>query len=336
MRDDSQLARLLAAALAGELSEGGLYLAGANHRAPERFRPMLRNGRNDWEDQAAEFDAYTERRAKEVEDRLTKALEDAQRQVEQILKAKPGGWTLADYEGLAAAVENAMRREGFDQLRADVIALVDDFSEKYLELTGDQLSDSALEAAREGMKLKTVWMSKLPADVVEALGQGLSVADRVPVSVDELGRELESVYGGAKAEQYAEALDQLIRQGKQKLLNALAEDLGLDAAFYFGPPATDTVIRPFCEHMVDRGYTREMLLGCDNGMLPNVLETRGGYGCRHTLIWTTVVDLQLVRPGAMVLGPWEYRYETIAPANVKTGRPARVIRYVFDLAPPAL
>src|SRR6185369_15101127 len=129
---------------------------------------------------------------------------------------------------------------------------------------------SALEAAREGMRLKTVWMSRLPADVVEALGQALSVAERVPVTIDELGRELESVYGGAKAEQYAEALDQLIRQGKQKLLNALAEDAGLDAAYYFGPPASDTVIRPFCEHMVDRGYTREMLLGCDNGMQPNV------------------------------------------------------------------
>src|SRR6185369_17447691 len=126
MHGDSQLARLLAAALAGELSEGGLYLAGANR--PERRVAMLRNGRNDWEDQAAEFDAYAEDRARQIEERLRKALEDAQRQVEQILKAKPGGWTLADYEGLAAAVENAMRREGFDQLRADVVALVDDFS----------------------------------------------------------------------------------------------------------------------------------------------------------------------------------------------------------------
>lgn len=332
-RPADELAALLSAALAGELA-GDVILAGP--WLAERGGRLQRNGRGTWDDKAAQFDEYADRRAQELADDFEAAVRRADEQVREVLKAKPDGWTLADYEGLAAAVENALTREGFEALRRRAVDLVDDFAARYFDLTGQRLTASALEAARAGMELKTVWMSKLPQDAVEAIGEALAAGGTTPVSLEEMGRELERVSGAAKGKQYAESVELLIRQGKQKILNAYAEQLGLDVALYFGPPASDSVIRPFCAHCVGYGWPKEALAGADNGYQPNVLETRGGWGCRHVLIWSKAVDFDLVAPGKRVLR-WEYREQEIQPANPETGRLARIIRYPkwLELAPAA-
>lgn len=50
---------------------------------------------------------------------------------------------------------------------------------------------------------------------------------------------------------------------------------------YSGP--VDKLERRFCRHLTDVGkaYTREQIGQMDNGQLPNVFITRGGYRCRH-------------------------------------------------------
>jgi hypothetical protein len=56
---------------------------------------------------------------------------------------------------------------------------------------------------------------------------------------------------------------------------------------YSGP--VDKLERPFCRHLttVDKSYTREQIDAMDNGMLPNVMLTGGGWNCRHTFILST-------------------------------------------------
>lgn len=58
---------------------------------------------------------------------------------------------------------------------------------------------------------------------------------------------------------------------------------------YAGPPAYDPVIRKFCKHLMQQvtsgvRWTREEIDRMDNGQLPNVMETCGGYECRHQWI----------------------------------------------------
>jgi hypothetical protein len=56
---------------------------------------------------------------------------------------------------------------------------------------------------------------------------------------------------------------------------------------YSGPE--DKLERPFCRRLTDadRSYTREQIDRMDNGQLPNVFITGGGYNCRHQWIIDT-------------------------------------------------
>lgn len=62
-------------------------------------------------------------------------------------------------------------------------------------------------------------------------------------------------------------------------------ELGLDPApgdryLYLGP--SDARTRPFCRALVGQVRTRAEISALDNGQLPTVLLTGGGYNCRHT------------------------------------------------------
>jgi len=53
---------------------------------------------------------------------------------------------------------------------------------------------------------------------------------------------------------------------------------------YTGP--NDTKVRPFCKQQLGKVFTRAKIDELDNGQLPNVFLTCGGYSCRHA--WTAV------------------------------------------------
>jgi hypothetical protein len=58
-----------------------------------------------------------------------------------------------------------------------------------------------------------------------------------------------------------------------------------DEKFLFAGPV-DAKMRPFCARHVGKVRTREAIDGLDNGQIPNVFLTGGGYNCRHT--WVAV------------------------------------------------
>ncbi len=77
-------------------------------------------------------------------------------------------------------------------------------------------------------------------------------------------------------------------------VEALKSDDDPEALFsYMGP--VDTKIRPFCKQHVGKVYSRSEIDGMDNGQLPNVFLTGGGYNCRHQFIaiskFSELVDL---------------------------------------------
>ena len=60
---------------------------------------------------------------------------------------------------------------------------------------------------------------------------------------------------------------------------------------YVGP--VDMKIRPFCRAHVGRVYTRAEIDDMDNGQIPNVFLTGGGYNCRH--VWQAVSKFSELR-----------------------------------------
>jgi len=52
-----------------------------------------------------------------------------------------------------------------------------------------------------------------------------------------------------------------------------------DVFAYIGP--VDQKLRPFCRQHVGKVYTKAEIDALDNGQLPNVFLTAGGYNCRH-------------------------------------------------------
>jgi hypothetical protein len=70
-----------------------------------------------------------------------------------------------------------------------------------------------------------------------------------------------------------------------------AEEQAPDQVFlYVGP--VDGVVRPFCLEQLGMVRSRPAIDALDNGQLPNVFLTGGGYNCRHS--WMAVSDPDLV------------------------------------------
>ncbi len=62
---------------------------------------------------------------------------------------------------------------------------------------------------------------------------------------------------------------------------------------YYGPPAGDRLIRPFCRRLMQmaaggRTWTRAQIDGMDNGQLPDCFRTGGGFNCRHQ--WVVALE----------------------------------------------
>jgi Ni,Fe-hydrogenase III component G len=63
------------------------------------------------------------------------------------------------------------------------------------------------------------------------------------------------------------------------------EAAGIPVKFkYYGPQ--DSIARPFCSKLLGsaKAYTRDEIAAMDNGQIPNVMVSRGGYRCRHQWI----------------------------------------------------
>lgn len=70
-------------------------------------------------------------------------------------------------------------------------------------------------------------------------------------------------------------------------VEAIKADPEPDTRFLYAGP-DDQKTRSFCEERVNQVYTRAEIEQMDNGQIPNVFLTGGGYNCRH--VWMEVVD----------------------------------------------
>lgn len=67
----------------------------------------------------------------------------------------------------------------------------------------------------------------------------------------------------------------------RKISDAKYKDAGIEKFYYIGP--NDNLTRPFCDGLIENGrvFTKDQIDAMDNGQLPNVMATGGGWNCRH-------------------------------------------------------
>lgn len=119
---------------------------------------------------------------------------------------------------------------------------------------------------------------------------GLSVRELASLATD----TLKSTPGIAKS-QAATAVSSFYRSLADLSFQKIEEDPNWQVRYkYVGPPASDPVIRPFCEHLMEqvsqgKTWTREEIAAMDNeSTLSNVMVFGGGWNCRHQWIVASV------------------------------------------------
>lgn len=132
----------------------------------------------------------------------------------------------------------------------------------------ETILESAALAAQRRVMFSTGGLSF--GDLVETINVGM----RVPVA------EAVTLAETAQAGFWRTITDQGFQQ--------IEKDLPKGAVRYRFEGPKDKLTRPFCKRMLertkDRGLTRDEIDRLDNGQLPNVFMTGGGWKCRHQFV----------------------------------------------------
>lgn len=112
---------------------------------------------------------------------------------------------------------------------------------------------------------------------------GLREVDRL---IDDVSKALELSQRQARTV-YDTAVSVFSRQVEQLTSTGEPDELFV----YVGP--VDEVMRPFCRTWIGKVRTRAAIEALDNGQLPDVLTSGGGYNCRHLWKRVSVLDDEL-------------------------------------------
>jgi histone H3/H4 len=179
-----------------------------------------------------------------------------------------------------------IREAGYDQLA--LFAVGDPL---------DELAASILTGARSlGPNLAdalTAWKELRLADLLDLADDAARTIQRVALDgtlglrpVDRLVLDVSRALDLSQRQArtiYDTAVSVFARQVEQVASTGEPDELFL----YVGP--VDEVVRPFCRTWIGKVRTRAAVDALDNGQLPDVFVTGGGYNCRHK--WARVSEL---------------------------------------------
>lgn len=116
------------------------------------------------------------------------------------------------------------------------------------------------------------------------------VGQRARLTVGRLGiGDMAELLDGALLHGKADAVtiaDTAMSMFARKVSDAKYKDAGIDKFRFIGPD--DRLTRVFCNDLIDKGrvFTRDAIDAMDNGQLPDVMVTCGGWNCRH--LWAGI------------------------------------------------
>ena len=198
------------------------------------------------------------------------------------------------------------------QLRTDLQAEIRntgliELSARAVDAPLDRLTAMVLETseiAAKAAKLTPLHVEALTAFKELRLAELLEVADdaalmiwRATVDgvlgvrpVESLLVDIEDALEATRAEArtvYDTAVSSYSRQVEQLQTSGEPDELFL----YTGP--ADDAMRPFCKERVGKVFSRSEIEEMDNGQIPNVFLTGGGYNCRHQFKLVSRLDDEL-------------------------------------------
>lgn len=217
-----------------------------------------------------------------------------------------------DQVELENAVMSALRQAG---LRSTVERFLEGMTTALERFAQDPTLDvppAALDQLQAMLTRTSQAVTEIGGRVSDDVRSVLALAVREPLSAVEMADKLRA---SLKAEgRYAATVIRTEAKAAQRLLarnTAVANDL--TRALYAGHD--DPTTRVFCDAMLNWVFTEEQLNGCDNGQLPDVVITMGGYNCQHDLLWLTEGAARRTFPGKVVLAG---QYETILIDKTRT------------------
>lgn len=234
---------------------------------------------------AAVADAVSGRYAIE----LARVLRDLERSLRALAQAAVDGSKTALGRAVRAArlrkdIQKALQAAGFDHLAetatsGSLDALVAQLAKVRgaAKLAAFTTSDETrILALKELAKLDVLGQGQaIWTAVWRTLAQGLFSQRPVAFILDDLAEALDLEEARART-LYDTAVSVFTRQIEAMKSTGEPEELFV----YVGP--VDLKLRPFCHAHVGKVYTRSGIEALDNGQLPNVFLTGGGYNCRHT------------------------------------------------------
>lgn len=220
---------------------------------------------------------------------LARVLRDLERQLRTLATAAIDGSQTALGRAVRAAklrreIQTALKAAGFDQLADTATSHALDVLVTQLErvrgaakLAAFTTSDSTRILALKALaQIDVLGQGQAIALAIwRTLAQGLFSQRPIAHVLDDLAEAMDMEEAKART-LYDTAVSVFTRQVEAMKAKGDPEEVFV----YVGP--VDQVIRPFCAAHVGKVYTRAQIDALDNGQMPNVFLTAGGWNCRHT------------------------------------------------------
>jgi hypothetical protein len=184
--------------------------------------------------------------------------------------------------GLRNALRDALADAGYD---AAALAGVQEATVRWMNLTGVPIQSTATTvSALQQLAARNLLVEGDSAAITlwRAMAQAvLSPRARpVPAIVDDLSKSLDATQANART-----LFDTQMTIFGRQVESSATEDLGAEQPFMYSGPV-DLKTRDFCLARVGKVFTRKDIEAMDNGQIPNVMLTGGGFNCRH--VWMAV------------------------------------------------
>lgn len=199
---------------------------------------------------------------------------------------------LARVFALRRQARQALDRAGYDQLALFALGdPLDDLAVSILRSAGSTLGPNLVDTLAAWKELRLADLLSIADDAARAVQRvaldgtlGLRPVDWLRLDV---ARVLEVTQRQART-MYDTAVSVFARQVEQTTSTGEPSELFL----YVGP--VDEKARPFCRDWIGKVRSREAITALDNGQLPDVFLTGGGYNCRHLWKLVSVLDEELI------------------------------------------
>lgn len=258
--------------------------------------------------------AESERRAEKAAAAAAKRMAAAADAAAADAAAAKGTYTAADYQAVVDMYRARLRAAAIERVMPSMAELAAKYLPRLAIAMGSKEPSPLVAAAVATVE---AYFTSDIAGVAEGSAEPfvrevLGMAITEPLSVTDMARKMREGLTGKAADAVAGRVRTALQVFDQTVINTQAKGLGFNLWLYTGPD--DVVTRPFCDQMVNRVFPTDAIKESDNGQLPNVQMSRGGYNCRHRLRPVSATIAKGL--GLPIISPYEMHTESVGKRSI--------------------